>query len=33
MAELSPILLAAAARISSSWPSYAYLVADEALPA
>jgi IclR family acetate operon transcriptional repressor len=33
MAELSPILLAAAADISRSWPSYAYLVADEEISA
>ncbi len=33
MAELSPLLLAAAADISKSWPSYAYLVADEELSA
>jgi IclR family transcriptional regulator, acetate operon repressor len=33
MAELSPLLLAAAARISSSWPSYAYLAAAEKLTA
>jgi IclR family acetate operon transcriptional repressor len=30
MTELSPVLLEAAAKISSSWPSYAYLAADEA---
>lgn len=33
MAELSPRLIAAAADISRSWPSYAYLVADEELSA
>jgi IclR family acetate operon transcriptional repressor len=33
MAELSPLLLAAAASISSSWPSYAYLAAVEKLTA
>lgn len=33
MAELSPSLIAAAADISKSWPSYAYLVADAALTA
>jgi hypothetical protein len=33
MAELSPLLLAAAASISSSWPSYAYLAAAEKLTA
>lgn len=33
MAELSPALLDTAARISSSWPSYAYLAANEALSA
>lgn len=29
MAELSPLLLEAAAEISRSWPSYAYLVANQ----
>ena len=33
MAELSPLLLTAAANIANSWPSYAYLVADEELTA
>ncbi len=33
MAELSPLLLACAAEVSRSWPSYAYLVADEELTA
>lgn len=33
MAELSPRLIAAAADISRSWPSYTYLVADEELSA
>lgn len=33
MAELSPLLLAAAEEISKSWPSYAYLVASEELSA
>lgn len=33
MAELSPPLLAAAADISRSWPSYTYLLADEELSA
>lgn len=31
MTKMSPLLLDAAANISSSWPSYAYLVADEEL--
>lgn len=33
MDELAPLLLEAAAEISKSWPSYAYLVADEELAA
>lgn len=33
MAELSPFLLSTAADISRSWPSFAYLVADEAISA
>lgn len=33
LAELSPLLLAAAAEISKSWPSYTYLVAAEELSA
>jgi len=33
MAELSPILLAAAADVAKSWPTYTYLVADEELSA
>jgi hypothetical protein len=33
MAQLSPRLIAAAADISRSWPSYTYLVADEELSA
>ncbi len=33
LSELSPLLLAAAAEISKSWPSYAYLVAAEELSA
>jgi IclR family acetate operon transcriptional repressor len=33
MAELAPLLLATATDISRSWPSYAYLVADEELTA
>lgn len=33
MAELSPLLLAAAAEIARSWPSYTYLVADQELSA
>ncbi|MFF2486218.1 IclR family transcriptional regulator [Microbacterium sp. NPDC058062] len=33
MAELSPLLLAAAEEISKSWPSYDYLVASEELSA
>lgn len=33
MAELSPLLLAAAAEIAKSWPSYAYLMASEELSA
>ncbi|MGQ2914579.1 IclR family transcriptional regulator [Microbacterium aurantiacum] len=33
MAELSPLLLAAAAEIARSWPSYTYLVASKELSA
>ncbi|QLD12789.1 IclR family transcriptional regulator [Microbacterium oleivorans] len=33
MAELSPLLLASAADIAKSWPSYAYLMASEELSA
>lgn len=33
MAEFSPLLLTAAADIARSWPSFAYLVADEELSA
>jgi len=33
LAELSPLLLAAAADVSKSWPSYTYLVAAEELSA
>lgn len=33
MADLSPLLLAAAADIAKSWPSYAYLMASEELSA
>lgn len=33
MAEFSPLLMAAAAEIAKSWPSYAYLAADEELSA